>query len=596
MYRFAILVLLALVPTWAAALPKPGLWRPVDGEVGAGPVAALTHGGDGALWAAGAGRLFRRPDAKAGWQPVGLYAPALRWDEGNAVDALGPFPPRWLDKVANDALRSLESVAGPGFESGEISEDVARQLLRAYTEELDPPADSPYRVVRMLPAVDGVWLATGAGLFRADKNGVRGPVGTFTGIRDLVEHKGSLWVATDRALWSLASDGLPVQRRVGAVDALAATDEALVFLADETVWTWNLDGEPVRRGTPTGVASTLAAQGDTAWVATALALYRWQGGAWRLCPPLPDGAVRFVPLADGLIFLGESRLYFVDATCTRYVRQQRPWPGDAQVLDAVGVDDGVWLSTSEGVHRLVPPSHATADAARVGAFRRALRDLPSLDQLTRSAMRYQGLDRASRSFGWRPALSGALPTLAARYMNNWKRIEDEDRGRLLQVEVERPRPEWRLMAEWEISFDVLGLLFDVERGFAQSNPAAADLPPDAVEEAAAESAISGDGTVATEGLPGLETVSSDAAFMLIAAERRQGERDRQKLIHQLGKLYRERMRIMFRLWVEVDPNETPLKDVFRLREIDAAFDALTGGEFSRLLAAARGTLPAGSVQ
>jgi hypothetical protein len=576
-----ILALTLLLPALGHALPRPGVWRPATGEVGRDAIAALTTGGDGALYAAGSGKLHRR-DAEGRWQPLGLYAPGLRWDEGQYIEAVGPFPQVWLRKVSEDAMRSFEAVAGQVFESGHVSEDVARQILRNYVAEIDGPADSPYRVVRLLPAADGVWLATGAGLFRADAGGLRGPVGSFTGIRDLAIVQDTLWIATDRALWSLASDGIPVRRRIGGVETLATTAEGLAYLADETLWTWDVEGEPVRRSTPTGIPNAVTVQASTLWAATSLALYRYEANSWLLCPPIADAATRLVPLDDGVIFIGERQLYFMDPTCKIRLPQDRPWPGDMRMVDAAAAGDGVvWLATSQGLYHLVAHSQAAVDASRSAAFKRALSRLPSLDWMVRATLRYQGLDRASRSYGWRPALRGLLPTLTTSVTHQWTRyaLRDADTRRLLAVEVVPPKPDWRITAMWDVSFDIFGSLFDVERSSAMPDQAAATQDEPLVDEVDVDLA---------ETTPGFDTAADDAAFMLLAVERRQANMDRWALIKKLQQLYRERVRLMHHLWVELDPNGLHLKDALRLREIDAAFDALTGGEFGRLVRSTEG--------
>ncbi len=600
----ALLVFTLLLSGLAQAGLRPGTWRPVSGDLGSAAVTAIAQGGDGARYAASGGWIYRQPTPSDPWRTVGPYGPQLRWDEGQHVEAVGPFPQAWLDQVSEDAFQALEAMAGNEVNEDSLTEDAARLLLRAYVEETDPDADSPYRIVALATASDGVWVVTGAGVLRASALGVRGPVGTLKGARAAVVSGGDLWVALADRLVKIGADGVPQAHRIGAIEALAADDAGLVFVADGTVWTWAGQGEPQRQPTPTGRPQAVAAHGAVRWAATPMALYRWAGSEWRLCPPTATTPRKLVAGPHGLVVVGEARVLFVDPECRQLARQDPPWPGGMALLDALVVGDDVWLATAAGLQRLVDASVSAADAARVGGFQRALRALPTLEEVSAAALRYQQLDARSRGFGWRPILRGLLPDVTVNYVSHPFRIETRDAFTrdLLLVDVQQTNPQWIVLAEWTLRFDLLGMMFEVERAssLGELDTGAADA------DAEAQALVAQTDLDATDGLDGtgavddgdvfVDTGLSDdtaaavdtgVAFALLAVERRQAERDRQRLLSDISKLYRERLRVMFRLWVQLEPDGLHLPEVMRLREVDARLDALTGGVFTRWAPALR---------
>ncbi|MCB9523336.1 MAG: hypothetical protein H6702_08115 [Myxococcales bacterium] len=579
----------------ALAGPRAGSWRPVAGDLGLAAVAAVARGGDGLLYAASGGWVYRlTPEGR--WRTVGPYAPALRWDEGQSIEAVGPFPQAWLDRESDKAFAAIEAMAANEADGDTLTEDAARLLLQAYIDEPDPARDSPYRVVAMAPASDGVWVVTGAGVLRAGSLGVRGPVGHVQEATAAVATTQALWVATPDRMVRIGADGMPQEHRIGQVEGLAADAQGLVFVADGTVWVWPEGGEPVRQGPPTGRPSNVAAHGAVRWAATALALYRWDGREWVLCPPTGIEPRRMVAGAHGLVILGENRLLFVDSQCQAMERQQPPWPGGMALMDVHAEGDDVWLATSTGLSELVDASVTAADAGRVAAFKRAVRRLPTLEEVSAAAVRYQRLDASARSFGWRPIMRGLLPDVRLMYEVSPFRIETYDAlsDQLLTVEVNPIRPRWLAMAEWTVRFDLLGALFDVQRASslgeldpgatADDDPAPdpdAEATPDTEDGLVTPEDVFVDDTLGDSDAEEVADAASSVAAALLAVERRQAERDRQKLLTEVARLYRERLRTMYRLWVQLEPDGTHLADVMRLRETDARLDALTGGGFTR---------------
>lgn len=617
------LLLLPLFVGAAFAWQPEGAWRAARGDAGERVVAAAVTGGDGAIYAVGAGLVERRVPG-GHFEPAGRYAPDLRWDEDQGIDAIGPFEPDFLNRVADEAFRAIEASGAQELSGDSTSEDVAGLLLRTYMEEPEPGSDSPYRVVALVPAEGGAWLATGAGLFRLTAEGVGGPIGPQLTINDLAHARGVLWLATTDGLYTVGGDARFVRRLAGPISRVAAFTGAVTYLADGELWRWADGGEPVRVAPPTGRAEQIAADAKGLWVSTSMALYRQEGGEWRLCPAIADTLSALTPAADGgLLATGERGVYVVDADCTKVARIDPPWPGGAQLFGVTEQGDELWLATADGLHTLAPRDHNSADSARVDAFRRAVRELPSLDALTRSALEYNKLDRAATAYGFRPVLRGLLPDLRITYRTAGRRAVAQPTvfGGDPQATINPWRPQWTVMLTWTIRFDILTTVFNVERDSSVAAVQGGDFgdedtgqvddgdPTDVSTNLASASAdadyaateFDDSGTSATfnsadydpygsgadsfggTSTPGIDTVTDDRAFALLAVERRQAQRDRMLLSDRLARLYRERVQLMFKLWVELPIDGLYLAEVMRIDEIDADFNAATGGAFSRAL-------------
>ena len=176
--------------TWAAEPTLKGLWAPVDGEVGRRGISHLSIGGEGALYAIGSGNIWRYGSNKSveprnknieaveekTWQSYGRYAPTLSWDESVGIDASGPFSAILLSEVERLVSESIEAaLEGQGDEDW-ISEDAAFSIIEAFEAESSPAIDSPYRVNAVFPQGEGVWVATGAGLWATHHSKVAVPL------------------------------------------------------------------------------------------------------------------------------------------------------------------------------------------------------------------------------------------------------------------------------------------------------------------------------------------------------------------------------------------------------------------------------------
>lgn len=619
-----------LSAAWAWPV-EAGSWRAAEGLVGERTAQAVAVGGDGQLYVAGAGQVYRSAPGEAAFQWVGRYAPELRWDEDQGIEASGPFPQAFLDAVAEEAQRALEGDGAQELSAESVTEDVVQSLLRGYIEEPEPEAHSPFRVLALVPSDRGAWLATAAGLFRIDAQGVQGPLGPAVEARDLAWTAQTLWVATAQGLFSHDASGAWLRRWHQPVTQVAAGPQGLFFISEGALWRWAQgEAQPQRLpDPPSAQGQQLAADAQGLWLASTLALYRYTAAGWRLCPALPDTLVSLQTAQDGrLLAVGERALYVSDAQCGGFQRMEAPWPGAVQLSQMVEQGEDLWLASGAGLHRRVAQDQRSFDAGRVDAYRRAVRALPSLDTVVREALAYNRLDQAAMSYGYRPVLRWLLPDLTFRYESFGRRMEANPTilGGDPVWTIDSWRPHWVVMLDWTIRFDIFTALFDVEReGSVQALQqgdddlfAADDQPEAGAQEAqleAQEESIAGlegaddlnligedpsiePGFDAVDYDPfgddlgfsldddfdaDLGTISDDRAFSMLAVERRQAARDRQLLMERLSALYRERLQLMFKLWVELPIEGRYLAEVLRLDEIDAALDAATGGAFTRTL-------------
>ena len=295
--------MIAVLPVLLALLPTPalegGTWLTTPGPAGEHAVAALAQGGDGALYAAGRGFVYRMAPGQA-WEAVGWYVPQLSWDAERGFDATGPFPPAFLQRFEDDLDAALEARLGLEADAEGLSEDVVLDLIEEHASEPDPRPESPYAVARMITAPDGVWLGTGGGLFRASASGVRGPVNTLWPILDVTATDREVVAATPDGVYRITPQKTERWRQFTAT-SLARVDGRTAFVSEGVAW-WD-DGQvgPRKLPTPTGVPQAIASGGDVLWVATDLAIYRREGEAFTLCPRIPETPHRLMSTGDLLI-------------------------------------------------------------------------------------------------------------------------------------------------------------------------------------------------------------------------------------------------------------------------------------------------------
>lgn len=589
------------------ALPNPaGTWLPTPGPGGERPVLALTQGGDGAVYGVGAGVVYRVVPGGE-WSTIGRYAPVLRWTGDDEIEVEGPFDRAYLLRVAEQAEAVVEAATGLELTNENLTEDLVAGILQAYVEEDEPSPDSPWFVGGIVPTPRGVWVGTGAGLFRVDAKGVRGPVGEIAPILQLIAAGDAVIAATERGVYRIAPDGQAQLWLPRAVRALGSYQGRPLLITDEGLLHESAAGQLARLDAPTGLARLAVGDGDRLWVATDLAVYRYAGGQWTLCDAIPSPPRRIVPGEDQVMVVTAEGLYLGDASCQQWSRVETPWPGGVSFHDAIRLQGSLWAGTSDGVFILGPPDELGDMVLRRAAFDRAIARLPAFDVLVDAAVKHQRMDAASTGYGLRPVLRGLLPdiSLQIRKVDELRLKFDEDDETVTPGEVRVLGTEYSVQALWTVRFDILTLLYDVEAASveAESAESAASVGeleaqveaetgvvPDVEIEGAGEEAVvvTSDGEVVVAEVDTdvvvvdsgeLETPEVDA-LARVSAERRLLRRERRSTVEQLKKLYRERLRLTHRLWLGTgEQDEVAL--VLRLHEIDAAIDALTGGAMSQ---------------
>lgn len=582
-------VLLALLPTPAL---EPGTWLPTPGPAGQRPVLALAAGGDGALYAAGRGFVYRMQAGQA-WEAVGWYVPQIAWDQDQGFEATGPFPAPFLQRVEDELQAALETRLGFEADAGSVSEDLVLELIEDAAQEADPAADSPWAVARMAPAPTGVWLGTGGGVFRASASGVEGPISDLWPVLDLTATDRELVVASPTGLHRVV-DGKAQRWRQFAATSLARVEGRAAFVAEGSAW-WD-DGQvgPRALTTPTGLARLVASGGDVLWVATELAIYRWSGDAFSLCPSISEAPHRLVSTGDLLLAVGDQVVYATDRHCSKWTRHDAPWLGGLRFTDATMTPAGVWAATTEGVFLLAPADSELAALTEVEGLRRKLSAVPDLDAVYRAALVEHALSPEQTGYGSRPIWRMLLPDIKLSALSAPQRIEDDirlDGGPLLpaQVEVAPAEVAWQVVAVWNINFDFLTLLLDSDAAGGELGEAGVveledgedfqdarqDLEADDREvEPLVSVELSGDETADAEAL-------DQASIDLLVAERSQVRKSRGTLFTEVRRLYKERLRLLYQM--HTTRAALGPVDLLRLAELDARLDAYTGGAWSKAL-------------
>lgn len=585
-----ILLLLALLATPPTPQQiRQGAWLPTMGSAGEQQVQSIARGGDGAIYAAGSGKVHRL-ELGGRWQLVGRYAPKLQWDGDQNIEATGPFPARMLVQVALDAESAIEAT---DIELGAENEDLIESILIDYVEELDADPDSPFSVAGMTAGEDGVWLGTGSGLFYAQKNRVTGPVGRLRGIRHMLGDSTGLTVATGHGVFVVSPTGRSRRWRNDRVKGLAHAAGRRHWIADAALWQ-ETDGAPVRLRPPTGEARLITGHGEDLFVATQMAIYRYTEGAWSLCGRIPEG-VQILRAVAGFVFgLTDETLYVADRRCERFERVTSPWPGGMRFTDVTWAGGAVWAASTEGVFLLGPPDPTAQTALDVAGFQRQARRVPRLGKIIDHAFAAGALDRETLRFGNRPLLRHLAPFVGVRVWSDARRYESDPtlvRGNgTLDTRPLADNFRYRVTLEWRIPLDILVALVDVDRVVVGE---VGDSALDAALNQAEDSFESTDGTESFDRFDAASEASFDvtAVASQLASKsailRRQTEQDRNRTFRTIKRLYRERMRLLFTLWVNHSTGKLAENDVYRsvlrLDEIDALLDVKTGGAYSRLM-------------
>lgn len=578
-----------------------GTWIPTVGPAGERPIQGIATGGDGAVYAAGQGVIYRLVPGER-WKAVGRYTPEVSYDPFDGTRISGDFPPAFLENARVELNQALVPHFGLDSErpQDENALDIILGVFDAYTSEADPAPDSIYAVHRVTTAKDGVWIATGGGLFKATGEGVEGPITTVAPVLDVLQTRTEVLLIGPTGVRQLKAGRAEPWRQFIA-QSLASVDGRAAFIAEGTSW-WD-DGQvgPRQIAPPTGTPRQIASGGQVLFVATDLAVYRREGEAWTLCGRLPETPGRMINERGVLLAVGERAIYATDQSCTRWTAHRTPWLTDIRFTDVAMTRAGVWGATSDGVFLLGPRDFDLMTATAVEGFERQMRRLPSWPVAFAAAQKTLAVDRATNSFGRRPMWRMLLPAVFLTYAT-WPGRQERNPtflGGTPQV-VTLPRDYFQVTAWWRVDMGTLTQLFagpdgdnvdddDIDR----TNMGLDDTDPDPVETT---DAFDEEVLVTARDLPSVELLLLDDDMVpagdilvseldLAANDRTQMRRDRHTLYLSLRRLYRERMRLMYRLFLRqsnVDP-----RDVLRLQALDARIDAYTGGVWSRALESAR---------
>jgi hypothetical protein len=575
----------------------PGTWIPTEGPAGEKPIQGIATGGDGAVYAAGQGVVYRLSPGEK-WTALGRYTPTIDYDLFDGIQVSGDFPLAFLEKTRVELNQALVPHLGLDDERPEDMNimDIVLSVFESYTTEPDPAPESVYAVHRLAWAKDGAWLATGGGIFKATAAGVKGPLVNHAPILDVIESQREVLVLTPTGVRQL-KDGRAEPWRQFITQSLARVDGRAAFIAEGTSW-WD-DGQvgPRKISPPTGIPRRIASGGTLLFVATDLAVYRRQGEAWTLCGRLPELPQRLVSNDEVLLAVGEQAIYATNMDCSRWTAHQAPWLTEMRFYDAALSRAGVWGATGEGVFLLGPRDHDLMTATAVEGFQRQLRRLPSWPEAHAAARKTMILDRKSNGFGNRPIWRLLLPRLTLNFVAWPGRIEREPTflGGTPQV-VTGDNLYYQIDALWTVPIGSLTQLFagaDQTASNVDGGPASEAAPSDTASSEVLDDSML-DGELTTGEGEVLLLVESDVEAGdvvevngrdIAANDRTRLRKDRYSLYLKLRRLYRERLRLMYRLFLNqknVDP-----RDLLRLQALDARIDAYTGGAWSRALQSAR---------
>ncbi len=572
----------------SAVSGEPGLWMPTTGRAGERPLNALGAGGDGAIYATGGGAVYRL-EPGADWRRIGRTAPRLRWDSDGEVEARGAFPPAVLAAVEAEASALLDFATVEGDEAQVAPERIA-EALRDYVEEASENPASAHGVAAITAAPAGVWLATGSGLYFADRSGVLGPVGQLEGpVRAVLPQADILWVATQNGVYR-TQNGLPATRvRTGRITGFAQGEGQVAMIADGVLHVGNsVEGaSPLKM--PSGDPLQLTGDARGLYVSTRMAVHRRSAGQWRLCAGISGEARRLVLDGSNLLAVTDDAVWVFADDCQRVSRIGPPWPGGFQFTGVAGLGGLVWAASNEGAFLLGPMDADTSLAVQMEGYERAVRAIPSIDVLVVRALEAHGLDAASRDFGSRPLARTLLPDVVADVRSQWSRRERNDLNtQLVDIDIVNPRFAWQVWLTWTVPLDRIGVLASAERD-AALEAMRAEQATDEVDGETVVDLVDAEtlDLVLDDDEAGLVMLEADGEADLedrisedISRERRATARERRKLVSQVQRLYQQRQNLLYRLWVlrSKDLQQRALL-VLSVDELEERLSALTGGAF-----------------
>jgi hypothetical protein len=258
---------------------------------------------------------------------VASAAGLARFDGSSWTDGGGPWG-TWGASVAAGPDGVIWVAAGDG---GDGAVTVARfdgESWVSYgpSDGLPGPNDSAYTIASALPTQDGVFVGTGAGIYRLADGGwerawPRGPSPLLDLRNVLAISRDELWAAGDSGLWHFergawTSEPIDPRNPEGVV-------HALTLAPDGTLWAASSDGVGYRRGgrwtiTDAGEASAITVgRNGTVWLGAGggeecrVSTLRFDGTAWVRravvgCPPESFGLSSLAIDASGTLWAGTA--------------------------------------------------------------------------------------------------------------------------------------------------------------------------------------------------------------------------------------------------------------------------------------------------
>ena len=579
-----------------ASAPVGGLWLPTTGTAGENAHDVIGGGGDGALYAAGLGMVYRlEPGAE--WTRIGRYAPRVRWT-AEGVKALGSFPLEMISAVEVEADEALEA------DLGELSFDnlptvLIGESLSDFVQQSSRRSDSPFHVSDLTRALRGVWLTTGYGLFHATKEGLEGPIKSVRGpINASLDEPDGLLLATNEGLFRL-SLGRPAQLlRVGRIDGLTRAGDFIVYVSEGQLFAGKTIETAIPLPGPLKRAEVITGDRSGLYAATALAVYRRVEGQWTLCARLPEAPIRLVA-AEGLLHaVTPTSVYLYDETCGTVTGTPGPWPTGFEFTDVTRLGGFVWAASGAGAFMLGPLDADTAMQVQMEGFERAVRAIPSPDVLVLRALENNQL-AAPDDFRWRYLLAFALPSVALKLNLGDARFETFNHtADSRETAIGDVRPTWTVGLVWKVPLDRVfnvgvsgGVEFETEYDNLLEDVYTSDGGELVTEVSDLETS---DELVVEGGLSefldtgGDDFFASPDDFQYLAADRaasqkRQLSKSRDRLVIDIRRLYQQRQNLLYRLWVLRSKNlQQRATLLLSVDETEAQLAALTGESFRTL--------------
>ena len=464
-----------------------GLWVPADGDLGRRNLSHITIGGDQSLYVIGSGIIWQKnkkvkndPSMRKNWEILGRYAPLLTWDESIGVNASGPFTSALLNEVERQVGESIEAALDGQGDEDWITEDAALSLIEAFEDEVSPAVDSPYRVNGVFPQQQGVWLATGAGLWATNEQGLNPVEGSPAPLMSVTQLDNELWVSTGEAILH-TQDYLTYLTKEG--------DEPLRWRLDNTQETMNLfryqqsgfavlndELLPIKQSDqstanklnlPLGTYSVESSStpmvtniNDKLWALNQNGLWYTESNRsgpliWERCISVPSPMTHIKVGASTILVIAPQEILSVSKDCQTIERYETPLGESVMFTDAMWWDKKLYASTSGGLFIWESESHSKLPKIAIQYLKRDLEIFPKFFEIYRAALKEQGLDPQSNGYGARPVVSALLPQLTMRYNTRPSRVDTVPTFSIgsRQLSLLQPRPEYSVFVEWRISLD-----------------------------------------------------------------------------------------------------------------------------------------------